>query len=143
MNTPNKQVGQGLIEMMIVLVFIAVGVIAMVKFQNSLAYHSADVSTHMNAMQLANNQLEKLRDYVVLTTQTGYPAYSDITNGSTTATSKGVTYTITWAVQTNTTPAYKTVDVTVSWSDRYGVAQSLMLSSRIASIDPAAEVNLF
>lgn len=143
MRTAHKQFGQGFIEVMLVMVFIAVGVVTMVKFQNSQAYNSADVAAHLNAMQLANHQLEKLRDYVVLSTQTGYAAYSDIANGNTTVTSKGITYTITWVVQTNTSPDYKTVDVTVSWSDRYGVAQSLMLSSRIAGIDPANTVNLF
>lgn len=131
------QRGQGLIDMILVVLFIAVGVIAMVKFQNYLAYSTNTAQQRSDASLLASNQIEILRDFEVLTTQTGYSAYQDIASGSYNTTVGNTTYSVVSTVTPNTTPIYKNIDVTVSWTDRLNGTQSVRLITQVAGIDPA------
>lgn len=132
-----KQRGQGLIESLAIILFISVAVVALVKFQHYLSYSTDITQQQSYATVLANSQLETLRDYQVLTTTSGYSAYSSIANGTSTSTIGGTTYTLTWAVTANTSPTYKTISVAVTWTDRTGTTQTVTLVSDVDSVDPA------
>lgn len=132
-----KYYGQTLIEALITVLFIAIGVIALVRFQNYLAYDNSITQQRADATILAMSRIETLKEFQVLNTTVGYTAYQDITSGSSTVSGVNTTYTVNWVVTSYTNPTYKTIDVTVSWIDRYGNTQSIRLVSDVAGIEPS------
>lgn len=133
----NKKIaGQTLIETMITLVFISVSVIALVRFQNYLAYSSNTAQQKSEAVILANKQQEILRDFQVLNNTAGYTSYQSIASGTSTVAATTTTYTLTWTVTSYTNPTYKTIDVVVSWVDRYNNSLSIEMVTNVAGIDP-------
>lgn len=129
--------GQTLIEALVTLVIIAIGVIALIRFQNYLSYDNSLSQQKGEATTIAQSQIETLSEFQVLNTTAGYTAYQDINSGSSSVTGTSAAYTVTWTVTTTASPAYKTIDVTVSWTDRRGAAQSVRLIRHIAGVEPA------
>lgn len=129
--------GQTLIETLVTLLFVAVGVIALIRFQNYLSYDNNVAQQTADALTLATSKLESLKDFQVLNTTSGYTAYAGITTGSATATVMNTSYNLAWTVTAHTSPTYKTLDVTVSWTDRYGNAQSVELTTNVAGLEPS------
>ncbi len=128
--------GQTLIEVMISLLFITVSAIALVRFQNYLAYDTSLVQQKAEAMLLAVSKIETLTNFQVLNNTSGYTSYQGIASGTTSHAGNTAVYTITTTVTTYTNPTYKNVSVTVSWTDRYGGTQSIQHVTNIAGIDP-------
>jgi Tfp pilus assembly protein PilV len=131
------QIGTGLIETMMIVLLVSVGIVAIIKSQHSLSYSTSTTQQQFDATLLATKEIETLRDFQVLTTTSGYTAYSGIVSGTSSQTVGNTTYTITWTITTNTNPNYKVINVTVSWTDRHSAAQSLQLISNVACIYPA------
>jgi Tfp pilus assembly protein PilV len=129
--------GQTLIEALVTMVFIAVTVIALIRFQNYLSYENSLSQQKGDATVIAQSRTESLRDFQVLNNTSGYTSYQGITSGSTTTTGSTATYTVTWTVTSSTNPTHKVIDVDVSWTDRRGTAQSVRLISDVAGIEPA------
>jgi Tfp pilus assembly protein PilV len=129
--------GQGLIETLITLLFIGVSIIALTRFQNYLAYSNNVAQQQADATILALKQIETLRNYQVINNTSGYTSYQSIASGAGTSTGINTVYTLTWTITSHTDPTYKTMDVTVAWTDHYNTAQSVSLSSHVASIDPS------
>ncbi len=129
--------GQTLIEVMVTVVFIAMAVIALIRFQNYQAYDSMLTQQKNAATLLATQEMENLRNFQVLNNTSGYTSYQSLASGSSSSTMGNTTYTIVWTVTSYTNPTYKNVNVIVSWTDRNSVAQSVELSSNIAGIDPS------
>lgn len=129
--------GTTLIETLITLLIIAVGVIALIRFQNYLSYDNSVSQQKADATTLAQSTIESLRDYQVLNNTSGYTSYQSIASGTSTVTGTTTTYNISWTISTTTNPNYKNIDVTVSWTDIRGNAQSVRLISNIAGIEPA------
>jgi Tfp pilus assembly protein PilV len=125
--------GQGLIEVLATFLIIAGSVSALIYFQNNLAYSNNLTQQKNTAMTLAYSQIETMRDFVNLT---GTGSYQNIASSTSTSAGISTTYTITSTITTNTDPNYKTIDVTVSWTDRRNTAQSIRLISRVAGINP-------
>jgi len=126
-----NQKGAGLIDTLIAFLILAIGIIALVKFQNSLVY-SDDLSQQTSdAIILAIKQIETLRD-------TAQTQYSTLSSSSSTFTGVNTTYTITWTITAFTSPTYKTINVVVSWTDRFGNAQQIQQVTMVASLDPTA-----
>jgi Tfp pilus assembly protein PilV len=136
MNKNSRLGGQSLIEVMLTLLIIAVGTIALIRFQNYLSYTTSVAQQRTDATLLAISTIESKRDFHVLNTMTGYTSYQSITSGSSTTSGPSATYTITWAVTVYTNPTYKTITVTVSWLDRRGITQTIQQITNIAGIDP-------
>jgi Tfp pilus assembly protein PilV len=142
-NTPKKQAGQGLIETVIALLIISGGVVALIQFEHNLGYGNSLSQQQAEATILATSEIESMRNFGVLTVTSGYNAYQSIAASNSSSTGNNTTYTISWTVSTSTTtPTYKTVDVTVSWTDLNGGSQSIELSSIITGIDPALQANV-
>lgn len=129
--------GQGLIETLIALLFIAVSVIALIRFQNYLAYSNNITQQQADATILASKQIETLRDFQVLNNTNGYTSYQSIASGTGSFTGINTTYTITWTVTPYTNPTYKMIDVVITWTDRYNNSQSVELITHVAGIDPS------
>lgn len=133
----HKENGQTLIETLVTLVVIAIGVIALIRFQNYLSYDNSLSQQKADATTIAQSQIESLRDYQVLNNTSGYSSYQNIASGSSTVTGTTTTYTVNWTITSVTNPTYKRIDVTVSWTDRRGTAQSVRLISNVAGVEPA------
>lgn len=140
----SRQRGQSLIEVLIAVLFIAIGVIALIRFQHYLAYDNSLVHQKSDAALLAVKQTEMLRDFQVLNTTSGYTAYQDIASstGAATVTIGNTSYSMTWSVTSQTNPTYKTIDVTVSWTDVHSNPQSIELTTQVAGIDPSNSASI-
>jgi Tfp pilus assembly protein PilV len=136
-NSNTRSQGQTLIEALVTMVFIAVTVIALIRFQNYLSYENSLSQQRGDATILAQSRIESLRDFQVLNNTGGYSSYQGIASGTSTTTGSNATYTVTWTVTSSTNPTHKVVDVTVGWTDRRGAAQSVRLISDVAGIEPA------
>lgn len=128
--------GFTLIETLITVLFIAFGVLALIRFQNFLAYDHSLSQQRADAVLLAERQIEILKNYHVVNTTPGYTAYQSIVTGTSSETGLSATYTITWTVSTFTNPSYKNISVTVSWTDRNGTSRSVNLTTRISEVEP-------
>lgn len=135
--THSKVSGQTLIETLLTIVFISLTVISLIRFQNYLSYDNSLSQQTADAVNLAESKIESLRDFQVLNVTSGYTDYSSMSSGSSTTTGSTCVYTMTWTISSAANPAYKTIDVTVSWTDRRGGSQSIRLVSRVAGIQPA------
>lgn len=131
-----SQKGQTLIEIMVTLAILSIGIIALVRFQNYLAYDNSLTQQKSEATILAVKKLETLKDFQVLNNTAGYTSYTSIASGTSSSTGVNATYSLSWTVTPYTNPTYKNLDVTVSWTDRYGTAQSVRLISNVAGIEP-------
>lgn len=137
-----KQTGVGLIETLLIVLFVSVSIIALVNFQHYLSFSSNQAQQQFDATIIANQQLETLRDFQVLNTTAGYKAYADIASGSSTKTVGNTLFNLAWTVTTNTNPNYKTIDITVSWTDRFSTSRSVRLVTQVAGIDPASAATI-
>ena len=131
-----KKRGFTLIEVLISLAILAIGVVVIVKFQGDLLRNMGSTQQQSEAVSLAENKLNELRNYVVLTTAEGTPSYEQIVNGTQTTTNNNTTYTTTWVVTTVASPPYKTVVITVSWTNSENATESVSLESIIGAVDP-------
>jgi Tfp pilus assembly protein PilV len=130
------QRGQGLIEILIVACVIVICSISLMEFQATLTYRDSLALQRSDALVLAEHQIEFLKDFDVLTTQSPYTAYADIASAAGTSVGVNTTFTITSTVTTVVTPSYKTIEVVVSWTDLRNTAQSVHLSTRVAGLQP-------
>lgn len=133
---PVKQKGIGLLEVLVSLFILAVGIVALIKFQGLYARQGILTKQGASALNLAQKKIEALRHFETLSSQSGIVAYDDIASGTEAINKPSAQYTLQWGVNDNTDPGYKTVDVTVSWTDAEGKSRSVRLSSIIGRIDP-------
>lgn len=133
----NRWQAFSLVEVLVALLVLAVGIAAIIRFQSGALENRGFLSQHHEALQLAEDRLDQLRQYEVVDTTAGKTAYADISSGSTTEIKASTTYTVSWAVTESTNPDYKTVQVTVSWTDRKNTPRSIVLATIIGKIDPA------
>lgn len=132
-----KQFGMTLIEILIALFILSVGVVVLVKFQGDLLRNLSGTEQQVEAISIAENKLDSLRNYSYLTTAEGTPSYEGIVAGSSDSTSNGTTYHLVWTVTTNADPAYKTVTATVTWTDSSNTDRSVVLQTIIGQVNPA------
>lgn len=137
------QTGQGLIETLIALLVVSGATIALIQFEHNLGYNNSIAQQQAEATILATNTLESMRAFGVINTTAGYTSYQSIANGSSSSTGANATYNLNWTVSTSsTTPTYKTVNMTVTWSDYTGTSQSISLSTIILGLDPSLQANV-
>ena len=129
--------GEGLIESLICMLLIFGSIVALMSFQANIAYNDDVSAQTTDAVMLAVNELETLRDFQVLNTTPGYSAYSSIASGSSSSVGMNATFTLVWTVTPTATPNYKNINVAVSWTDRRSVAHTITMSTDVAGIDPS------
>jgi type IV pilus assembly protein PilV len=134
--------GQTLIEVLVTIVFVSMATIALIRFQNYLAYDNSVSQQTGDATVIAQSQIETLRDFQVLNNTAGYTSYQSIASGSSVVAGTTASYTVTWTVTSNTNPTYKVINVSVSWTDRRGKSQSVTLVSDVAGIQPSTSASI-
>ena len=163
----HSQRGFSMIEVMISIVVLGFGLLALAALQTSVIRSSSETKAQTIALQLAKDKIEDLRSfqtlagYKALTSSTADETLNDASGDL-----SGVNFTRSWVVQrfgyapsstsfvsiatlTGDTPAtvggvaitadneYKTVAVTVSWTDANGATQSVRLDDAIGALSPS------
>jgi Tfp pilus assembly protein PilV len=134
------QRGMALLEVLIAFLVLAFGFVGITRLQNQLRLNADIARQRSEALRLAQEDMESLRDFTTITPGPSGPAYTDIASASRTVdTASGyrtnTRYQIDRRITTNA--GFRTATVTVSWDDRSGQAQQAMLQSVIAGTPPA------
>lgn len=127
--------GIGLIEALIATVVIAVGLVALASMQGNFLSSSSDSKTRSEALVLAKQKIEELRNNIVVGDYSNIATNNDSVNGS------NETFTRSWTVTPQTNPGRKDITVTVTWGGA-SVDETVFLSSEISFSDPANSVAL-
>ena len=156
------QRGFSMIEVLIAVVVLGFGLMALAALQTTIIRSSAETKAQTIALQLAKDKIEDLRSFQNLV---GYKnnITSSVSNESLSV--SNVEFTRSWVVErfayrpstgafvsvtplTGDTPTggnpaiyvadneYKTIAVTVNWTDANGVAQSVRLNDAVAALSP-------
>jgi len=137
--------GISLIEALVAMAVMAFGMLGVVGMQATLRYN-ADVSKQRTeAMRIAQERMEDLRNFSVLATTAGYKAFAekvDIAAQTVTGYTTNTQYTVSSTVQPTTPSTHKTLTVTVTWNDRTGAPQNVGLASAMANIAPELGASL-
>jgi len=140
-----KMDGFALVEAMVALLILGFGLIAVAKLQSTLMENSGLSKQRTEATRLAQEKMEQLRSFEQLNTATGKFAYADI---ATTASdvvsgySSNTSYTRSWTATDSTNALYKSIFMSVAWTDRNGVGQTVKLDSMVTKLDPKASGSL-
>ncbi|MGR5207930.1 type IV pilus modification PilV family protein [Vibrio sp. PNB23_22_6] len=127
----SKQQGFSLIEILISFLLLGVGALGLTKLQIYMERKSDYAIQSMEALRLAENQLEWFR------TRGASAALSTISTASFASISTGSSvigsYTVQWDVPAATVSgSLKTITITSSWQDRTGETQSVELKTMIS-----------
>ena len=137
---PRKQAqcGIGLIEALVAFLVLSLGMLAMARVQSDLRAQAELARQRTEAVRVAQQDIETLRAYSVLTATAGARSFDQIAAASATIDSIGPTrYELTRQAGTSADGQAASVAVTVRWNDRRGEAQHTTLSSLIARHTPA------
>lgn len=132
--------GFSLLEVLISLVVVAIGLIAIAKFQGNFLRSGSDAQARSEATHIAQQQVEALKAYTTLAQYDALLSVVDVeSEGFVTVTGTNTEYSVTRTVATNTDPDYKNVAVNVAWTDTVGDQQSITLNSLISRSDPSMD----
>lgn len=124
--------GFTLLEVLVALVILAGGLLALAKFQGTLMQDNAISKQRTEATMLAQQKIEVLRAYSVMSTYSGMAESYETVNGTSAA------FTRSWTITKHTAtdaPQYTTITVNVSWTTG-GSTQTYSLTTNIAANDP-------
>jgi type IV pilus modification protein PilV len=131
------QRGTTLIEALIAFLVLSLGLLAVARVQTQLRQNAELARQRSEAVRLAQEDLESLRAFAVLSAAPAVRSYEAIADDTRTVESTGGGYLVTRRIDAATTPHAKNALVTVSWTDRSGGAQEVALASIIAGTAPA------
>jgi len=147
-----NQAGMGLLDVLLAIVIFAVGMLALANLQTNLTRSSSDSNSRTVAANIAEEMIEDMRNFEVISSQTGKKAYNDIVDDSSTVSRGGIDYTVAVDVQDyyfsadrvsvqKTAPAgvggssFKYVELTVSWNtaQEFQIDETQSTSDRLGS----------
>lgn len=131
---PRRQRGFTLIEALIAFLVLSVGVLALLRLQPELRQHTEFARQRGEAVRLAQQELEALRGFA---TRAEFDA---IAERAVTIEPDGLgspRYALQRRVDAGAWPGAKAVEVTVSWPDRQGAPQQVVLATLVAADEPA------
>jgi Tfp pilus assembly protein PilV len=129
--------GVSLVEAMVALAVMAFGMLAVVGVQSTLRLNADIAKQRSEATRIAQETLEKYRDFTVIDTTVDTRAWADIAStGPTNQVLGNTTYTVQTVVSTYADPPAKALHVTVRWDDRAGGDQFVTVASAIAAAAP-------
>lgn len=142
-NTKHQQRGFTLIEALITFVIVALGLIGAAMFQSQLIAESGNSKAKMVATKLAETALEQRR------TLLERADYNALGAASYAVSSENTAYIVSYSVADVSSVSgagfsfetHKLVDVTVSWTDPRGDAESVTLSTLQVWSDPAGSLD--
>ncbi len=138
----NASRGVSLVEAMVALAVMAFGMLTIVGVQSTLRLNGDIAKQRSEATRIAKQTLENSRNFQVIDAADagmGEQAWDAIASDTQNVTpdNSNTTYSVQRVVRTLTDPASKVLQVTVSWPDRSGETQRVMLTSGIAGAAPA------
>ena len=136
------QHGIGLLEALIALLVLSLGMLAVSRLQTHLRLGSDTARQRAEAVRIGQEDIEALRAFPALAASGAARSYAGITSvtfnaDTSTDHASPPRYTVSRQIEAAGALAAKTASVTVSWSDRAGDAQKVVLNSVIAAHDPA------
>lgn len=138
----SRESGFTILEALIALLVMAFGMLALASMQLSLS-RSADVAKQRTeAMRLAQERIERMRSFVGISAGAinwdALPAGVETLNSASVATLQtNTTFTVTPTLGGAIADSLRPVSVTVTWDDRAGVSNSVVVSSVISRSDPS------
>lgn len=143
--TPRRQRGMTLLEALIAFLVLSLGMIAIARVQSRLRLDSEIARQRSEAVRLAHEDIETLRAFSVLGAVPGMPAahaFEAIASETRTVDASAgyasnTSYLVTRQIVAAGSLAAKNALVTVSWNDRSGAAQQVVLASVIAGAAPS------
>ncbi len=143
------QRGVSLIEALVALAIMAFGLLGVAAMQSSLRATADTSRQRAEAVRMAQQKIEQLRGFAVLAgAPSGQLDYDDVVSGNDTPAPpsgyENTAFTRSWTVTPPGTgdPAFKIVSVTVSWSDRQGIADSVTLATNILRSSPELSASM-
>lgn len=137
---PVREHGFTLIEALIALVILSFGLFGLMQLQARVMTGTSASKTQTIAVNLAHQKIEELRvtPYDEIAGNNGESEVIPAGEGGTTA------FTRSWSVKEETSPPYKEVSVTASWTDAEQIPESVTLTSFIAestfaALEPVSE----
>lgn len=134
-NPKYRQLGLGLIEVMVASVFVALALVALAQVLGVALTSGGESRVRMHALNAAQEKLEELRGFV---RHDQYPSVAT-TCDTLRDTDTGLNTNLTrcWTVTACASPsACRQVQVVVTWTGLLGAAQPVTLTSYIAETDP-------
>src|SRR5512138_3092240 len=130
--------GVSLIEAMVALAVMAFGMLAVVGVQSTLRLNADVAKQRSEATRIAQERIESQRAFTTIEGPGGYEQMI-VDAGPTPVAdlATNTTYTVRSVVATSADPPGKVLRVTVSWNDRAGDPQQVVLVSTIAAAAPA------
>lgn len=137
-----RQRGTTLLEALVAFLVLSLGMLTVARVQTQLRSNSDVARQRSEAVRLGQDDLETLRAFSVLAATAGARAYADVTSGARVVDSaagyaSNTRYLVTRQVDAANSTRAKSASVTVSWTDRAGDTQRVVLNSVISGTDPA------
>ena len=141
-STRRRQRGVTLLEALIAFLVLALGMLAIARVQSQLRLSSELARQRSEAVRLAQQDIESLRDFGVLGAAPGLRSFYAIASETRivdahTGYATNTSYRLTRQIDSAVAALAKSAFVSVAWTDRNGGAQQVALSSLIAGTDPA------
>ena len=132
------QRGIGLIEALLAFLVLSLGMLAIARLQSDLRSNAELARQRSEAVRIAQQEIETLRAYSVLTASAGARSYDQIVTSTLTIDSVAPTrYELARQVDPLSDGRAASLTVTVRWNDKHGEPQHAALSSVIARSAPA------
>ncbi len=129
--------GFALLEALIGTVILGAATLGIAALQAKLTEVNTLASQQIEAHGLLNKKMESLRNFQTLAN------YDLIFSGNDTVAGKITSYNRSWVVATTISPAYKTINLTISWTSSEGTNESSTFRSTIAGADPLLSGKIF
>ena len=139
---PRRQCGATLVESLIAFLVLSLGMVGIARLQSQLRLNADIARQRTEAVRLAQQDIETLRAFAAVGAASGVRSYADLESATSAVDAAGgyrsnASYRLERHVADGDGAAMKTATVTVSWSDRTGGPQHVLLQSAVAGIAPA------
>jgi len=133
--TTNRQVGIGLVEVLVATVVIALGLLSLASMQGNFMSSSGESKTRSEALVIAERQMEDLRNMMQSSD------FTSVGNLNSTVTGVNESFAVTQGVIDLTLPNRKQITIAVRWGAG-GADEEVILTSELLFSDPKASVSL-
>ncbi|WP_063652294.1 prepilin-type N-terminal cleavage/methylation domain-containing protein [Aliivibrio fischeri] len=127
----SRQKGFNLLEIMISFTIIGIGALGLLKLQTFIELKSEYAIRSIEALYNAEAQLEKFRSRST-SGAGGTITYDSITTSSDDVTINGITYTLTWDVDSIISASAKHITISSAWDTRHGNQEFITLETIIS-----------
>jgi len=139
-----KQKAISIIEVLIAILITVISLAGIAKLYFMLNSNVNFLNSELVAANMAGTKLEEFRNYHTISgTTNSYDSITSNTSSPETTTVNNITYTTTWTVTEYTTPYYKNVKITVSWTGKDNLNKSFTSETIIVRDDPSSSGNLY